>query len=614
MKTILHNTILGSALSLLLGLLAVSCKTDKADAPRMQVLDLPKTLTFDATPTGTETFTVDAREIWIIKRKDLDWVSFDPANGGSGKYTINLSAEVNEWEFPREGELIIESPSFKKVIKVIQDPAIIIGAVEFADVEEDVLRIPALAGEYSFTATANLEWKTSLRDLPWGIVSPAEGVRKTPTTVILAAEANEVTEPRTGYIDFTLSDGSVVSIAVEQAAFDAEISLSESAATASASGSVDPQVITVTANAGWTASCEADWLTIDPSQGPAGDTQVSFSASENTTMKDREAKVVFDNHGLKTEFTVTQYWETLDLTPGEVALNYQGTGSLADGSPCKVSVKASGDWSVTSSDWISVTPASGTGDAVITITASLNDSNERQGEVVVKCGRLSRSITVSQDFYSPFIDLAAEGEIVWITKSTKAEVQKYSPEWETKAIALPSTHADLAYCKWTPSQASLDWGFDQLYVIASNGDIVSRNNWTDDALVFHIPVLSIPAGKMVRFLFNLQGLGGQPAYWAAEVNVNGTWYLMDTGTSYKTPNLGTDANIYLSTTKTTPFDAQFVLPDAIEKTELQVRIRVADGTYSINKTTISNVAGKSSSLRFQANSVQGTKGIVVRVQ
>ena len=615
MKKTIQYLAAGALLVLLPGLLATSCIREDNNAVRLQVKDLPETVTFAAVPAVPEAFTIDAKEIWVIRKKGLDWISVDPGSGGSGTYPIHLSSDVNEWEFPREGELIIASPSFTKTVKVVQEAAVIIGAVDYSGFEGETFRIPSMEGSYSFEMTANLEWTVSLRDLPWATVSPTEGVRKTPTAVTVSAQANEVTEPRTGYIDFTMSDGTVVTLAVEQEAFDAEISLSVNSVTASASGAVEPETVILFSNAEWTSSSDADWLSVEPASGEAGETPVKIIAGSNATAKDREGKVVFDNHGRKMELTVTQYWERLDLSAETVALNPQGTGSAADGAPCQVDLQASGPWTVSAPDWITVSPTSGDGDAVLTVRATQNDIDDRQGEITVTCGRLTGVITVSQEYGSPdFIDLVKEQELVWPTKDTKAAVEAYSPEWVSKGIGRPSTHADLAYCQWVACEASLAMGFDLLYVIASNGNLVSRNNWTDDALVFHIPVLSLPAGKTVRFLFNMQGLGGQPAYWAAEINLDGTWVMMDTGATYQSPNLQAPANLFLSVAGSLPFEARYVVPETIKKKEIQLRIRVADGTFAINGTTISTVAGKSSSLRFQANSNYGGQGMTVRVE
>ena len=605
----------GTFMLFMLSILMVSCVVREKNTLRMQVMNLQDNVTFDAEPVSSETFTVDAKEIWIIRSKDLDWITVDPSSGGSGTYSINLTSDVNEWEYPREGELIIESPSFKKVVKVTQSPAIIIGDVSFAGIEDGMLRIPSVAGDYPFEVLANLEWTAQVADMPWAKISPAEGMRKTPTTVTLTAEANEVTQPRSGRVEFTLKDGSVVSLNVEQDAFDAEISLSESSALASASGSVVPQSITVTANASWTASSDVGWVTVDPAQGEVGETPVTLVLQPNDTKQDREAKVVFDNHGLKAELTVSQYWEVLDISTEEVGINYPGTGSVADGSPCQVSVTASGAWTATASDWITVTPASGDGDAVITLTATRNGTEARSGEVTVSCGRLSRTISVTQEPSTAyFIDLASEGQITWPSSGTKASVTAYSPEWATKGIALPSTHNDLAYAEWVPSAETIAKGFDQLFVIASNGNLVSRNNWTNDALVFHIPVLSIPKGKSIHLYFGTQAVGAQPRFWAAEINIDGTWIMMDTGTLEKTFNLGVDSNIIVNKTSALPFEAVYVVPEDVREQEIQLRIRVADGTTNVGGNTISTVAGSGSSLRFQPNSKHGGLGLSVSVE
>ena len=90
-------------------------------------------------------------------------------------------------------------------------------------------------------------------------------------------------------VQVTLSDGTVLNAQMYKGT--EAISVSSSSVSIAKEGGV--ATVSVTANAAWTASCEADWLSLSPASGAASDAApVTLTAAENTGAA-RKATVIF---------------------------------------------------------------------------------------------------------------------------------------------------------------------------------------------------------------------------------------------------------------------------------------------------------------------------------
>lgn len=125
----------------------------------------------------------------------------------------------------------------------------------------------------------------------------------------------------------------------------------------------------------------------------------------------------------------------VDVTLGTETLNF-----AAEGESVTVTLTSNGDWTVdTYPEWLIVNPTSGKGDATLTLTASVNDSDEtRSGEVNVTTKDHSASLTVTQE----------PREKGFITLSlTEIEVDAEGGSYE---VSVTSN------CDWTISNV-VDW-------------------------------------------------------------------------------------------------------------------------------------------------------------
>lgn len=116
-----------------------------------------------------------------------------------------------------------------------------------------------------------------------------------------------------------------------------------------------------------------------------------------------------------------------DPTPTTPSISFAaGTDTqpvvIAGGGTVSIGFTATATWTAAVRDgsaWLSVSPASGeAGEATLLVTATANDSyDERNAAVVLTCGTVSKSITVTQKQKDALIvttdkvELPAEGEV-----------------------------------------------------------------------------------------------------------------------------------------------------------------------------------------------------------
>jgi len=182
-----------------------------------------------------------------------------------------------------------------------------------------------------------------------------------------------------------------------------EVTLSSSTVTMEAYA--DIVSITVSSNISWTASVSTDdtWITLGTYSGN-GNTQLAISATQNTTTEARTGTVTLtDACNLTTTFTVTQNKPAIVISlSGEVVLPAAvNTYGISFTSNTSWSASVSGD-----APWLTLDAASGKGDYLLHITASVNTATKkRKGTVTITDGgTISIPLYFKQD--SSYIELS----------------------------------------------------------------------------------------------------------------------------------------------------------------------------------------------------------------
>ena len=250
----------------------------------------------------------------------------------------------------------------------------------------------AAGGTFDVTVTSNVAWTADAQD-KWVTVSPAEGTAGD-TKVTVTVKKNNTEDARETSVTFA-GEGAIATVAVKQTGKDV-VSLDKKTFAATPAGGSD--AVKVTANTEWTASADADWVTVTPASGDAGEATATVTVAANATTEARNAKVTFVAGDAKAEYTVSQ--EAVSVTLSQNSVNVAG-----EGADVKVTVTANAAWEATSSaEWVTVTPAEGEAGAVeVTVSAAANETDaDRNATVTFAVNEnVKVELAVNQAFVRP---------------------------------------------------------------------------------------------------------------------------------------------------------------------------------------------------------------------
>ena len=280
-------------------------------------------------------------------------------------------------------------------------------------------------------------------------------------------------------------------------------------------------------------------------------------------------------------------------------------------------VTSNTDWTVTCPEsWVTVTPASGYGDASVTVTPAALEAGaaSRTATITVTTAdnAVSQTVTLTQNAPEPagpvgnYVDLAStpvlfcSNNYAWnVTNNpdyaTSGEngSDTKKPDSESLFGSGKGTGFLYSYSHYDNKEVYMQFvspgEFSPAYLMAAEGNITVKNAWTDDAFTFYIPVHKLEAGKTLCFDYGTYATNKSARYWISEVSLDGgsTWAAFDTGQTYETPGLKVAANTDLGTASKVSYyyAGTYTIANTLENTMIIVRLRCADGTHYMNGTT-----------------------------
>jgi hypothetical protein len=160
-----------------------------------------------------------------------------------------------------------------------------------------------------------------------------------------------------------------------------------------AAGANSAGTFNITSNIGWMAVSSETWLTVKPASGSNNEV-VTLTATANTTDTVRSGIVLVMATGVAAKYvTITQ--AALSLSVSRVNLTLSAGATSVD----TFSIKSNTDWSVTCSEaWLTVSPASGSNNGIITLMASANNNSLARTATVTVSGTngTSQTVTITQ--------------------------------------------------------------------------------------------------------------------------------------------------------------------------------------------------------------------------
>jgi len=168
--------------------------------------------------------------------------------------------------------------------------------------------------------------------------------------------------------------------------------------------------IAVTATVAWTASCDKNWIILDPMSG-TGNTTVKADFQENTSATSRTASIVFKGVGVEDRVvSVTQLGIQPILTVSPANLSV-----AADAGNAVVNITSNLSWTVTSNQtWCTLAQSSGIGNAALTINYQPNTVQSQRSAIITFAanGVTNQTVQVTQAAFVPVLSVTPSNQTV----------------------------------------------------------------------------------------------------------------------------------------------------------------------------------------------------------
>ena len=155
----------------------------------------------------------------------------------------------------------------------------------------------------------------------------------------------------------------------------------------------DKATVNIQCTVEWTVSADADWISLSQSSGK-GNGSITVTIAKNPTASSRSGVITFTYGKSKQTVNVQQDGEALRLTvaPNTIILDANGTSQ-------SVKISSNSSWTVSAEDsWLTCSPANGSGDANISVSASAVAAGSRYTTLTVTdaTGKASAEVLIKQ--------------------------------------------------------------------------------------------------------------------------------------------------------------------------------------------------------------------------
>ena len=339
---------------------------------------------------------------------DVSWITFLNGGSSSGTSMLRLRIKENATTATRYATIIVSTydGSISKKLYITQEkfaPEITISESEISTDDTSKNLSVTIRSNVSWTASCSANWIT-LRNT----VGSKGG-----STLNFTVKSKTDSSSRTTTIKVTNIDYDVTKeIIVTQGEFAPEITISESKF--SIGVAEENLSVTINSNISWTASCNADWITLKNSEGSIGTSTLNFAVKANTEAIARSAtiKVTNNDYNITKEINITQdkFYPKLSLSETLIITSIAETKKT-------ITITSNVSW-IASSDagWVIVSPSSGSsGTSSFNITISDNTDNQSRFATITVRGKdynISSTINIKQYVNNAISYTSSDGQII----------------------------------------------------------------------------------------------------------------------------------------------------------------------------------------------------------
>ena len=327
----------------------------------------------------SRTTTIQAEASWTAYSSDGTWITVSPAIGNVGNATLTISTMANISTNARSGYVYIRIGTATKLSIPIQQEG-----VQY-NVSDTSIELKSTTESGTFDVESNTGWSVVSKP-DWLEVTPTNGA-KGKTTLTVTPQDNPNTTQRSGSIVIGRDDFSgnkTVSVTQVGKTFgdlDSQMDFPNTGGN---------QSLTINTDGQWTASTATSWIHLSPQSG-SGEETLMVTVDANPGKGERTGSIAVSVGNTTQTITVVQVGRYINISYDNLLTNSQPA-------TIQLSVASNMEWSASStSNWLTVSPTSGKGDATLTLTVTDNSSvNSRTGSILFKTADEEKEISITQ--------------------------------------------------------------------------------------------------------------------------------------------------------------------------------------------------------------------------
>jgi len=263
----------------------------------------------------------------------------------------------------------------------------------YTTVSTEIIQAASGAGQYELAITANVRWLITVTTTggdEWCTPNKTEGNGS--ETVLFTFTPNpEITERSASITIYGASVANNCYVEAFQSGSEPTLSLSPSSITFVATSS--QQNLIINSNTAWTVTSSEAWCTPNVTTG-SGSRSVALLVTANPATASRSATITVSG----TDVASKSVQITQEAAPPALSASPTSLTFTAGGGENNFTIFSNTHWTVGSSGaWCTVSPTSGSGDAVVTVTTSVNSAaTPRTAMITVSSNNLSATVEVEQ--------------------------------------------------------------------------------------------------------------------------------------------------------------------------------------------------------------------------
>jgi hypothetical protein len=363
---------------------------------------------------GSQNVKVSSNIDWTATSSD-SWLTVFP-DFGKNDLTSVITATANTGPSVRMATITFKGGGITRTIDVTQHSK----TSEILTVSQETVNLPASGGYQNITVSSNTDWTVTGSDL-WLTITPTSGTNS--GIVNIKASGNPGNSERTTTVTFEA--GSITRTVNVTQATTSTLTISPESLSFPVTG--DSRNVTVTSNVSWTATSSDAWVTVSPVLW-ANNGIMTITVDANTNSSARTATVTLTDGNVIRTVHVTQ--EGTSSPPTTLIVSPATVNLPTGGGSQNLTITSNTGWSAISSEsWLTLSPASGTNNGTIAISAgAVPNDYRRTATITITAGNVMREIAVTQSADVPSTN----------TLTVSAATLDFTASGETKPVAVTS--------------------------------------------------------------------------------------------------------------------------------------------------------------------------------